>query len=168
MNSIIPITLLCLTLSACGEAEKKEAPEVTAATSPLPNEEATPLPPAPVSTAPDCASSEASDAIAEVAMSNEWNKLDVQLLKNPSPAPEGEDSAEWSRVRGEQWAEMRLTAVYSFENVRTRAKDDTLKNSTCAADLKMEVENYGGATIPITYKLETTSEGDLYASVNGL
>lgn len=58
--------------------------------------------------------------------------------------------------------------TYSLENVRVTAKDPTLNNATCAAELKIETSQFGWAKVPVTYKVEMTADGKPYATVYGI
>jgi len=59
---------------------------------------------------------------------------------------------------------------YSLDAIRTSAKDETTGAVACAANLHaVAAEKYNAsAEEPITYKLEKTSDGKLYATVFGL
>jgi len=57
----------------------------------------------------------------------------------------------------------RFEEEVSLGNIRTDSKDEDLKKSVCSAVLM-----FGAKEIPIRYKLEITSEDELYATVYGL
>lgn len=57
---------------------------------------------------------------------------------------------------------------YQLENVIMTATDKDTGSVSCKADLVGEVPDWGKATLPITYTVEKTSDGDLYATVWGI
>lgn len=56
------------------------------------------------------------------------------------------------------------TSSPKLANIRTEKMDNELEKSECVADISFE----DGNKHPITYKLQKTSEGKLYAEVFGL
>jgi hypothetical protein len=65
-------------------------------------------------------------------------------------------------------ADVKKEMKYTLDTIRMTAKDQTTGAVSCAADLHGEVGRYGAAKQPIIYKVEKTSDGSLYVSVNGL
>jgi hypothetical protein len=59
------------------------------------------------------------------------------------------------------------TATYWLDSIRMTAKDSDTKAVSCAAKLNLKVGN-DGANMDITFKVENTSEGKMYATVYGL
>jgi len=57
---------------------------------------------------------------------------------------------------------------YSLANIITTATDKDTGSVSCKADLVGEVPDWGKATQQITYTVEKTTDGDLYATVWGL
>lgn len=64
----------------------------------------------------------------------------------------------------EEVDEILKTSSPKLANIRTEKMDNELEKSECAADILLS----DGYKNPITYKLQKTSEGKLYAEVFGL
>jgi hypothetical protein len=75
-----------------------------------------------------------------------------------------------SQAKSEQKAadqNIRDSATYWLESIRMTAKDSDTKAVTCAAKLNAKIGD-DGANVDITFKVETTTEGKLYATVHNL
>lgn len=70
--------------------------------------------------------------------------------------------------RNVQGAEALKSLQYRLENIIMTATDKDTGGVSCKADLVGEATGLGSATQPITYTVEKTSEGKLYATVWGL
>jgi hypothetical protein len=81
------------------------------------------------------------------------------------PAPTADQkAAEAVRVRAKFDRDFNDNATYKIDTIRMTAKDPTTKVVMCAADLTVAV-NAWTVKLPITYKIENTSDGRLYATV---
>jgi hypothetical protein len=65
------------------------------------------------------------------------------------------------------WDAAVMRVQYQLENVILTATDKDTGSVSCKADLVAEVPDWGQETLPITYTVEKTSEGNLYATVWG-
>lgn len=76
------------------------------------------------------------------------------------------DSAERAQSEGER---VLAAAIYSLDTIRLTGRDDVTRAATCAANLQVQFpDQWGNDEAQITYKLEITSDGKLYATVRGL
>jgi hypothetical protein len=60
------------------------------------------------------------------------------------------------------------TAVYSLNTIRLENKDETTGAVKCEARLHATIPDFGAAEEDISYKVEKTTDGQLYATLEGL
>jgi hypothetical protein len=87
-----------------------------------------------------------------------------EVLNDANKAADAADNARASAIGADVQKEMK----YTLDVIRTTAKDQGTGALTCAATLNGEAGKYGAAKLPITYKVEKTSDGKLYVTVYGL
>lgn len=92
-----------------------------------------------------------------------WKAADSAL----TAAKENLQSAD-RQARDAKWQEAAKNLQYQLENIIMTATDKDTGSVSCKADLVGEVPDWGSATKPITYTVEKTSDGDLYATVWGI
>jgi hypothetical protein len=66
------------------------------------------------------------------------------------------------------YADVQKEMKYTLDAIRTTDKNPAGGAVTCAATLKGEAGRFGSWTLPITYKVEETSDRRLYVAVYGL
>ena len=141
-NKMIVLTAIALGLASCGGSE------------------------------PDCASSGATSLVAQIAKEN--NAFLQMFLLRKAMGPH--DATDGGLLEAQQ--EFKDGATYKIAAIRMKAKDATTKAVTCEADLILEMPHLERLFIipgmplsekkPITYQIEKTSDGQLYATVSGL
>ena len=102
----------------------------------------------------DCASNDARSLVAQIAEENRPLQLFIRAATFNDDSPNDDTKS-----------------IYTLNSIRMTAKDSTTGALTCAADLNLKLSNVGkpnGADEDITYKLEKTSDNQLYATVYGL
>ena len=107
---------------------------------------------------PDCGSANTQNLVTKIAKDNR-NTLSLQLLQNRIRSGE-------YRKPEDFFADAKNIA-YKLGAIRMKSKDADTKAVSCAAKLHGEIEGIS-AEVEITYQVEKTSDGDLYATVYGL
>ncbi len=136
------------------------------------------------SSAPECADSDAKALVLDISTKALRDKLvgkymfeyaslranfSYDRLTEIIEQGAGEDKSGYSEYTINELKSVKARVDKRFEEeifletIRTDSKDETLKKSLCSAVLK-----FGTKEIPIRYKLEMTSEDELYATVYGL
>lgn len=100
------------------------------------------------------------------------NPLVKQLSEVNSRISEMEKSSEMaakqkSEAAIKEWRIAKNNIQYGLVNIITTKIDETVSSATCKAVLTAELEGES-AESEISYKLETTSKGDMYATVWGI
>lgn len=180
INKTLMIIAASAGLTACQNKEAAATAEEVAA-----NKAGAAIPAAPQapdaplfsSGAPDCAGDEARVAVTDIAKSQPNNKLVSHLRNNLIKQIWGQfdltdenakTALELQNIKVADYNRRIANGAYSLLDIRTISKDDEIRSSTCAANLKFEIEGFGWVTYSIIYKLETTSESKIYATVKGL
>jgi hypothetical protein len=69
---------------------------------------------------------------------------------------------------GNRAMEAGTTASYRVDAIRTTAKDTATGALACAADLRIDIPKWGSMTEPMTYRVEKTSDGKSYVTIDYL
>lgn len=125
------------------------------------------------SEAPDCASDETRELISDIARSSQNNILVFRLRY--SHGKDGRyDNLGWDEYKlrineyRKDYDNKVVNGIYSLHEIRTESKDEVLKITNCAANLKFEISGFGSEQMPVNYSLKVTSEGVLYGTLDGL
>jgi hypothetical protein len=108
----------------------------------------------------DCASGSARDLIARIAKENPM-MASLVFINAGKIVGDG-------RTDAQILSDVKAKMTYTVDMIRMTAKDQTTGAVACAANLRGEASGYGAWTKAITYKLEKTSDGQLYGTVYGL
>jgi hypothetical protein len=59
-------------------------------------------------------------------------------------------------------------STYSIDTIRMTDKDAQTEKVVCAAKLSLDMPDWGGAKMDVTFQVENTTDGQLYVTVNDL
>jgi hypothetical protein len=91
-------------------------------------------------------------SVTEAALRAAQSNLDADNIKRKDDA----------------WKAALENIAYNLENIILTKKDKEVGSVSCKARLNADIPGWGGAHQEITYKVEKTSEGEIYATVWGI
>jgi len=118
---------------------------------------------------PKCDDSDAKELVLQIATSSLRDGLSkVKVGISYAELEQGvntpmDDKKWWNALKAQKKEIDDLLEQLSLQSIRTDDIDEKLKKTQCSAELVV-----GNKTVPIRYKLEMTSDNELYATVYGL
>ncbi|HEV2563423.1 MAG TPA: hypothetical protein VGT78_14905 [Rhizomicrobium sp.] len=113
-----------------------------------------------------CDSSGATDAVINIVKQKNPYELLTTAIGSDNI---DKQKSPWSSSEFYKWYnDIVATASYSLKTIRMEDRNATTGAVTCAAKLGADIPNYGGAEEDIEYKVEKTTDGNLYVTIQDL